>query len=124
MVKRSHPIDRQVGQRVRFLRVERKMSQTTLASSVGLTFQQMQKYESGANRISASKLVQIAHALGVKVCVLFEWTDESDAAKTRDNRQLGAASTIDLTILRNLAKIPDGSMKRKLRDLISALVAR
>jgi transcriptional regulator with XRE-family HTH domain len=123
MGTRIHPIDRLVGQRVRFLRVERKMSQTTLASSVGLTFQQLQKYESGTNRISASKLVQFAKTLGVNVASLFDWVDDSDTAKTRESQKLISASQLDLSIASDLSKIPAGPMKRKLRALVSALVA-
>jgi transcriptional regulator with XRE-family HTH domain len=99
------------------------MSQTTLASSVGLTFQQLQKYESGTNRISASKLVQFAKTLGVNVASLFDWVDDSDTAKTRESQKLSSASQLDLSIASDLSKIPAGPMKRKLRALISALVA-
>jgi len=70
--KRIHPIDALVGHRLQTLRIERGLSQTNLASCVGLTFQQVQKYEKGANRISASKLFQFATALGVSVVRVFE----------------------------------------------------
>ena len=70
--RRPHAIDLHVGQRVRLQRLKMGMSQTELANSVGLTFQQVQKYESGANRISASRLVQIAISLAVPVCWFFD----------------------------------------------------
>src|SRR3954466_12148836 len=73
MVKRSpNPIDRHVGSRVRMRRLMLRMSQMTLADAIGLTFQQVQKYEKGTNRMGASRLQQIAHVLQVSVPFFFE----------------------------------------------------
>jgi len=66
-----HPIDTAVGARIRMTRNARGVSQNALAESVGLTFQQIQKYEKGANRVSASKLAEIADFLKVPVAELF-----------------------------------------------------
>lgn len=66
------PIDVLVGQRVRDRRRELKMSQTDLASKVGLSFQQLQKYEKAINRISASKLWNISKVIDVPVSYFFE----------------------------------------------------
>lgn len=66
-----HPIDTVVGARIRMTRKARGVSQNALADSVGLTFQQIQKYEKGANRVSASKLAEIADFLKVPVAELF-----------------------------------------------------
>lgn len=63
--KQPHPIDITVGARVRNARVSRGLSQTALAEELGVSFQQVQKYENGSNRISASRLVEIANMLGV-----------------------------------------------------------
>lgn len=68
------PVDREVGSRVRFRRMELKMSQETLAEAIGLTFQQVQKYEKGTNRIGSSRLAQIAAALQVTPGYFFEGT--------------------------------------------------
>jgi transcriptional regulator with XRE-family HTH domain len=57
---RSHPVDCHVGQRVKFARLAKDMSQTSLGDAVGVTFQQIQKYEKGSNRTSASRLSQFA----------------------------------------------------------------
>lgn len=62
-----NPIDIEVGKRVRYLRTVKGISQTELAAALGVTFQQVQKYEAGKNRISASRLVAIAVALDVRV---------------------------------------------------------
>jgi transcriptional regulator with XRE-family HTH domain len=70
--KPPNPIDIHVGERVRLWRTERKISRTTLGEAIGLTNQQIQKYEKGANRIGASRLQQICAVLEIPVSVLFE----------------------------------------------------
>ena len=70
--RKSGPLDAMVGARIRMLRVNRGMSQTMLAERIGVTFQQVQKYERGANRVGASRLSQIASVLDVSVGELFE----------------------------------------------------
>ncbi|AMW34511.1 helix-turn-helix domain-containing protein [Haematospirillum jordaniae] len=67
-----NPVDVHVGARVRFCRTMLGMSQSTLAEELGLTFQQVQKYERGANRISASRLWDLSRVLGVPVSHFFE----------------------------------------------------
>src|SRR5262245_22827762 len=71
---RNH-IDRLIGQNIRATRLNRGVSQTQLASRIGVTFQQVQKYESGANGARGSRLVQIAKALNIAVVALFEGTE-------------------------------------------------
>lgn len=78
--KTPHPVDAHVGQGVRSRRVLRGMTQSVLAEQIGLTFQQLQKYESGANRISASRLWEIAQILDVPVASFFDGL-ESDSPK-------------------------------------------
>lgn len=67
-----HPVDIHVGSRVRLRRNLQGVSQTDLGETVGLTFQQIQKYENGKNRISASKLFQLSQALDVPVSFFFD----------------------------------------------------
>lgn len=71
MPKRIEAVDVQVGQRVRAYRLARGMSQTALAEKVGVTFQQIQKYEKGINRIGSSRLKRVANVLGVGIASLF-----------------------------------------------------
>ena len=61
-----HPIDVRFGQRLKAARHKRRLSQSNLADECGVSFQQIQKYESGSNRVSVSRLVEMAHCLGVK----------------------------------------------------------
>lgn len=78
--RKSGPLDAMVGSRIGLLRVNRGMSQTVFAARIGVTFQQVQKYERGADRVGASRLSQIASVLGVSVGELFE----SSGAKSPD----------------------------------------
>jgi transcriptional regulator with XRE-family HTH domain len=68
----ARPVDVLVGQNIRICRLQRGLSQSELADRVGLTFQQIQKYEKAANRLGASRLIQVAEALGVPLSTLFE----------------------------------------------------
>lgn len=67
-----NPIDIAVGQRIRAVRELRGLTQTDLAKATGVTFQQIQKYERGTNRVSASRLMLISHALGQPVSAFFD----------------------------------------------------
>ena len=71
-IRKSGPLDAMVGAKIRMFRINRGMSQTTLAERIGVSFQQVQKYEKGVNRIGASRLSQIASVLGVAVGELFD----------------------------------------------------
>jgi transcriptional regulator with XRE-family HTH domain len=71
-MKKKHPTDLYVGKQIKALRAERDVSQTALADAVGVTFQQIQKYEKGSNRISASRLHEIAVALDKPIAWFFE----------------------------------------------------
>ncbi|MBI1682253.1 helix-turn-helix domain-containing protein [Caulobacter hibisci] len=70
-----HPVDRHVGALIRAHRRAAGVSQEDLAKAIGLTFQQVQKYETGENRISASKLVEVARTLDVPIAALFDGLD-------------------------------------------------
>jgi transcriptional regulator with XRE-family HTH domain len=70
--KRLSNRDRAIGKRVRAMRIEQRMSQTTLGDEIGVTFQQIQKYENGVNRISVGRLQKIAEALRVPVSIFFD----------------------------------------------------
>jgi transcriptional regulator with XRE-family HTH domain len=78
-VRKSGPLDAMVGAKIRMFRINRGLSQTALAERVGVSFQQVQKYEKGANRVGASRLSQIASVLGITVGELFESSQEKIA---------------------------------------------
>src|SRR6202163_4796700 len=117
-----HPVDRSVGRRIRILRVGRGLSQTALASELGLTFQQLQKYEKGTNRVSASRLHDIAQILGVEVASFFE--DASDPDKLALIGDAEPPRRVDLLIANKLSQLPEGQLKQRLIALIFTLAKK
>ena len=69
--KKPNPIDVEVGHRIKLQRLNARLSQTALGENIGVTFQQVQKYESGLNRVGASRLTAIASVLKVPITVFF-----------------------------------------------------
>jgi transcriptional regulator with XRE-family HTH domain len=82
-MREANSTDKHVGNRIRTRRLMLNMSQATLASTIGVTFQQVQKYEKGSNRVSASRLLQIASALQVPIDFFFEGLPHPDRASGR-----------------------------------------
>ncbi|MEL6576176.1 MAG: helix-turn-helix transcriptional regulator [Pseudomonadota bacterium] len=114
----SHPVDVHVGQRVRQRRWMTGMTQQQLAEKVGIKFQQIQKYETGANRVSASRLWDIAAALDVPVAFFFEGLDEAMEAAHREADMLADKEALDL--VRAYYSIPE-TQRRRLFDLARVL---
>ena len=83
MPKGIDTADRHVGQRVRAYRLSRGMSQSTLGDRIGVTFQQIQKYENGVNRIGSGRLQKIAGILGVPISALFNEDTKASAGTDR-----------------------------------------
>ncbi|MGY6704933.1 helix-turn-helix domain-containing protein [Roseinatronobacter sp.] len=112
----SHPVDIHVGQRIRQRRWAIGMTQQQLAEVVGIKFQQIQKYETGMNRVSASRLWDIAQALQVSITFFFEDVNSDQMPENDD--MLSNKETLDL--LRTYYAIPENQRKR-LFDLARAL---
>lgn len=83
-VNRMTNIDVLIGARIKGRRIALKISQTKLAEAVGVRFQQVQKYESGANRVSASRLLMVAETLGVPISYFFQGLDNAGSADSTD----------------------------------------
>ena len=115
----SHPVDVHVGRRVRQRRWVLGMTQQQLANAVGIKFQQIQKYETGANRVSASRLWDIATALGVQVSFFFEGLDTEVRGDVRGD-PLTDKEALDL--VRAYYAIPV-SQRRGLLDLAQVMSA-
>ncbi len=113
-----HPLDMALGTRVRFRRKELGMSQDNLARAIDLTFQQIQKYEHGANRISFSKLAQIATALK---CSIADLTGDIGRNKRANAQAAQLAQTGAIDLLNAYASIKSPQHRRALikcaRDL-------
>jgi len=117
-----HPVDVHVGKRIRHRRWLVGMTQQQLAESVGIKFQQIQKYETGANRVSASRLWDIADALDVEVSFFFEGIDHDGDEKNEADMipadLLGDKEALDL--IRSYYAIPE-NQRRRLFDLARVL---
>jgi transcriptional regulator with XRE-family HTH domain len=127
MKKAPNQVDRHVGGRVRMRRMMIKMSQEKLGEALGLTFQQVQKYEKGANRIGASRLQQIAGVLGVPVDFFFSGAPQGDTPAEGFGEPASASYEADLLtadglkLLRAFHVIKDHKVRRRLVDLAQAL---
>ncbi len=118
----AHPVDVHVGKRVRHRRWLIGMTQQQLAERVGIKFQQIQKYETGANRISASRLWDIADALEVTVSFFFEGLHD-DTPTTDDHGKMPADLLGDkeaLDLIRSYYAIPE-NQRRRLFELARVL---
>jgi transcriptional regulator with XRE-family HTH domain len=111
-----NPIDVYVGQRLRTRRTLLGLSQMTLADAIGLTFQQLQKYEKGANRITASRLYDLSQVLGVDVAYFFEDMDMG----TRTASPAQASSCKDLTTPKKPTRTTNPLHKRETLELVRA----
>lgn len=119
----THPVDVHVGKRVRHRRWLVGMTQQQLAEQVGIKFQQIQKYETGANRVSASRLWDIADALGVPVSFFFEGLDAEQPAQTAATDAMPADLMGDkeaLDLVRSYYAIPE-NQRRRLFELARVL---
>jgi transcriptional regulator with XRE-family HTH domain len=115
MGKRTDPYDVEVGRRIRARRMARQMSQMDLAGHLGLTFQQVQKYEKGTNRVAAGRLKRIARILEVPILYFFDDTDEVGsngvvAEGPADNSRA-------LRLMRAYSRIDNSSLQQSILDL-------
>lgn len=113
----KHPVDTHVGKRIRHRRWMVGMTQQQLADAVGIKFQQIQKYETGMNRVSASRLWGIAEALEVPISFFFEGLTEGEEA-AHENAILADREAMEL--VRAYTAIPE-QQRRKLFDLARVL---
>ena len=118
--KGKHPVDFHVGKRLRHRRWMIGMTQQQLANAVGIKFQQIQKYESGANRVSASRLWDLSQALDVDVSFFFEGLDDKngEASDLLDADLLSDKETIEL--IRAYYGMEEGP-RRRLLELTKSL---
>jgi len=121
----ANAVDRKLGQRVRSRRLEISMSQERLAELLGVTFQQVQKYEKGVNRIAASRLYDIAAALDVPVARFFEniGVGRVGVSESRQEYVDDALATPEgAQLIALFASIKSVKVRRRVVDLVRALV--
>jgi transcriptional regulator with XRE-family HTH domain len=127
----AQPVDAHVGKRIRMRRVFLNISQEKLAEMVGVTFQQVQKYERGANRIAASRLLEFSKALDVEVDFFYEGLPEAGSKKYRhglsDNAQqaLGTDDRLyskeTLELLKVFYSVKNERKRRELLKIIRSM---
>jgi len=129
--KAPNPIDKHVGSRVRMRRMMLSMSQEKLGDALGLTFQQVQKYEKGTNRIGASRLQQISHILQVPVAFFFEGAPNlhGGAHGTDGMREAPSpayvsdflATSDGLSLTKAFMRIKEPKLRRRIVDLVEQI---
>ena len=128
--KNPNPIDVHVGNRVRMRRMLVGMSQEKLGDALGLTFQQVQKYEKGANRVSASRLYQMSSTLGVPIQFFFDDIPISNQAPSSEGMAEGDSAGVLMDFLnssegfqmgRAFSAIEDSNVRRRVLDLVKAI---
>ena len=125
------PIDKFGGSRVRARRGGLRISQTKLGDAIGVTFQQVQKYENGTNRIGASNLFKISKTLSVEVAFFFEGLDaDEEAAKELAGLSEGSQTKFDvdpmssreaIELMHNYFRVKDENVRKKLSQLVKTM---
>jgi transcriptional regulator with XRE-family HTH domain len=128
MKEAPNPVDKHVGSRVRMRRVLLGMSQEKLGEALGLTFQQVQKYEKGTNRVSASRLQEISKILKVPPSFFFDGAPTGELQKSGFAEDTLSSQVVDflstaegLQLNRAFTKIHDHKVRKKIVDLVVAL---
>jgi len=127
--KAPNPIDKHVGSRVRMRRMMLGMSQEKLGDALALTFQQVQKYEKGTNRIGASRLQQISQILQVPVAFFFEgaphlsgtFREGAEDAPSPTYVSDFLATSDGLSLTKAFMRIPDPKLRRRIVDLVQQI---
>ena len=129
--KKPNPIDIHVGSRIRLRRTMLGMSQEKLGESLGITFQQIQKYEKGTNRVGASRLQQISEVLQVPVSFLFDGGPSGTAGGEASAESASPAYIADflatsegLALTRAFTRIADSKLRRSIVGLVEQIADR
>src|SRR3981081_2912612 len=130
MVKKTpNPIDKHVGSRVRMRRMMLSMSQEKLGGALGLTFQQVQKYEKGTNRIGASRLSQISQILQVPVAFFFEGAPtlhpQPDGMREAPSPAYVSdflATSEGLALIKAFTRVKEAKLRRRIVNLVEQIV--
>jgi len=122
MSKSPLPVDTLVGRNIRICRLQRGLTQTELGNHLGVTFQQIQKYENGANRVGASRLNQISAALSVPLTTLFEGSRTADRPGPDLSGRALLAHPHALRLVQAFHRIPDGRSRMAVLRLIESIV--
>jgi transcriptional regulator with XRE-family HTH domain len=123
-IKRAGPVDAIVGRRMRTRRLLLGMTQTQLARQLGVSFQQVQKYENGTNRVGAGRLVQITQVLGLPLDALLQGLNTEPSKTTQANDPFDLLSSGHaVRLAQAFAQIPDREVRLALVSLAEGIVA-
>jgi transcriptional regulator with XRE-family HTH domain len=124
-VKRPDPVDIEVGHRIRIERLARGLSQTALANQLGVTFQQVQKYEKGVNRVGAGRLTKIAEVLGIEVGTFFSGKEMLNSEQSKEGGESSPLKLLTVSgafrLLRAYGDIEDNNLRRAIVDLVEQI---
>ncbi|AHA27436.1 helix-turn-helix domain-containing protein [Candidatus Liberibacter americanus] len=123
--KSPNPIDINVGKRIRFRRTILGMSQEKLGDSLGITFQQVQKYEKGTNRVGASRLQSIAKALDIPISFFFDVAPAINSESSSEENSVidFLSSSEGLQLNRYFVRIQDVRARQKIIELVKSIVS-
>ncbi|MPZ58021.1 MAG: helix-turn-helix domain-containing protein [Rhizobiales bacterium] len=122
MGKKPDPVDILVGRNIKLHRLAKSMSQEELAHQLGLTFQQLQKYERGVNRVGGGRLFRIASILGIEISAFFEGAERPDRASVDDFSPLSLiADPQPFRLVQAFSRINDPEMRRTLVSLVEKI---
>jgi len=126
MTKNRTPdaVDVHIGMRIRTIRLQRGVSQENLGDKLGLSFQQVQKYEKGANRVGGSRMQQIATILGVTPAYFYEGLPKPGSKGTPDSSIAFLATSSGMRIAKAFPHIADEAVQQKLVHLIETIAGR
>jgi transcriptional regulator with XRE-family HTH domain len=120
MSKRPDSIDKLISRNIRIQRLAKGMTQTELAQKLGITFQQVQKYEKGVNRVGCGRLFQIARALGLHVMDFFDGSDTGKPTNGRNVRDL-LSEPQAFQLAEAFSAIGDRRLRRSVVDLVKKI---
>src|SRR5215475_3847613 len=119
-----NPVDVLVGRNIRIHRLDRGLSQTELGKHIGVTFQQVQKYENGVNRVGSGRLFKIAGVLAVPVSTFFDGADTLDEKSFKASPIAMLAEPYALRLLRAFSDIVDPELRRSLVEMAEKFAAK
>jgi transcriptional regulator with XRE-family HTH domain len=122
--REASDLDKLVGHNIRIQRLDRGMTQTELARAIGVSFQQIQKYENGVNRIVGGRLFKIAETLRTPVSTLFEGGDQAKMSSSEESPVALLAQPYALRFLQAFSQIEDSEVQRTIVEMAETLAEK
>jgi transcriptional regulator with XRE-family HTH domain len=123
-IKRSAAIDIAVGARIRNLRLRNRLSQTELGEQIGVTFQQIQKYEKGTNRVAAGRLAEFSKIFGLPVAAFYSEVPNGEAKQRKKTKLDSGADSNTVRLMRAFQALRDKRLKAALLRAAEVMVGR